>query len=191
LITKEGPSSSKIRSTQERGRNSTLLTSIAQTVTLVELIVIFTQLVQRIQEELILMATSPSTIYSARPQNKSLDDWTATIVGPSNTPYEGGLFQLLIKFTPDYPRSPPQVRFLTEIYHMNIAEDGFICLDILDKSKRWNPDVTVPNILMALFSLLIFPNPDDPLNYVKAQQFKNDKDSYDKCARDWTLQFAK
>ncbi|OEL35882.1 Protein PEROXIN-4, partial [Dichanthelium oligosanthes] len=46
--------------------------------------------------------------------------WTALIKGPSETPYEGGVFQLAFAIPEQYPLLPPQVRFLTKIFHPNV-----------------------------------------------------------------------
>ncbi|ESQ32110.1 hypothetical protein EUTSA_v10005728mg [Eutrema salsugineum] len=46
--------------------------------------------------------------------------WTALIKGPSETPYEGGVFQLAFAVPEPYPLQPPQVRFLTKIFHPNV-----------------------------------------------------------------------
>ncbi|KAG2400149.1 Protein PEROXIN-4-like protein [Vigna angularis] len=46
--------------------------------------------------------------------------WTAFVKGPSETPYEGGVFQLSFSVSDQYPLQPPQVRFLTKIFHPNV-----------------------------------------------------------------------
>lgn len=45
---------------------------------------------------------------------------TFTVQGPSETPYEGGVFQLAFAVPEQYPLQPPQVRFLTKIFHPNV-----------------------------------------------------------------------
>ena len=40
--------------------------------------------------------------------------------GPSETPFEGGVFQLVFSVPEQYPLQPPQVRFLTKIFHPNV-----------------------------------------------------------------------
>nr|XP_014354356.1 PREDICTED: ubiquitin-conjugating enzyme E2 D3-like isoform X3 [Latimeria chalumnae] len=67
--------------------------------------------------------------------------WQATIMGPNDSPYQGGVFFLTIHFPTDYPFKPPKVAFTTRIYHPNINSNGSICLDIL--RSQWSPALTI------------------------------------------------
>ena len=67
--------------------------------------------------------------------------WQATIMGPGDSPYSGGVFFLAIHFPTDYPFKPPKVNFTTRIYHPNINSNGSICLDIL--RDQWSPALTI------------------------------------------------
>lgn len=55
----------------------------------------------------------------ASPNENDLYNWEAIIFGPENTPWEGGVFKLKLKFTDDYPTKPPTIIFKTKIFHPN------------------------------------------------------------------------
>ncbi|XP_078198420.1 ubiquitin-conjugating enzyme E2 D4 isoform X4 [Callithrix jacchus] len=114
--------------------------------------------------------------------------WQATIMGPNDSPYQGGVFFLTIHFPTDYPFKPPKVAFTTKIYHPNINSNGSICLDIL--RSQWSPALTVSKVLLSICSLLCDPNPDDPLVPEVAHTYKADREKYNRLAREWTQKYA-
>ena len=143
---------------------------------------------KRISKELVNFNNDPPTNCSAGPEGDDIFHWTATIMGPTASPYEGGIFYLNITFPPNYPFKPPKVSFVTRIYHPNINSGGGICLDIL--KENWSPALTISKVLLSICSLLDDPNPDDPLVPEIARQFKRDKTAYEITARDWTQCYA-
>ena len=78
---------------------------------------------------------------SAGPRGENMYIWDAVIMGPTDSPYMGGMFKLEIHFPTDYPFKPPKVMFITKIYHPNIGSTGAICLDIL--KDQWSPALTI------------------------------------------------
>ncbi|GJV46202.1 ubiquitin-conjugating enzyme E2-17 kDa [Tanacetum coccineum] len=110
--------------------------------------------------------------------------WQATIMGPTDSPFTGGVFLVSIHFPPDYPFKPPKVSFKTKVFHPNINSNGSICLDIL--KEQWSPALTISKVLLSICSLLTDPNPDDPLVPEIAHMYKNDRAKYETTARSWT-----
>jgi ubiquitin-conjugating enzyme E2 D/E len=145
-------------------------------------------LLKRLNKELNDMKQNPNTDCSAGPKGDDLKIWSATIFGPKDTPYEGGIFHLEIKFTDSYPFKPPLVKFITPIYHCNINNAGGICLDIL--KNNWSPALTISKLLISLCSLLSEPNPGDPLVPSIANLYKQNKSIHDANAREYTLKYA-
>ena len=144
---------------------------------------------KRIQKELIEICKEPPSNISAGPSNSSdLYHWQATIMGPSDSPYEGGVFFLNISFPSDYPFKPPKLSFTTKIYHPNINSNGCICVDIL--KTNWSPAFTISKVLLSISSLLDDPNPEDPLVPEIADKYKKDREGYNKTAKEWTNKYA-
>lgn len=143
---------------------------------------------KRIHKELNDLARDPPAQCSAGPVGDDMFHWQATIMGPSDSPYQGGVFFLTIHFPTDYPFKPPKVAFTTRIYHPNINSNGSICLDIL--RSQWSPALTISKVLLSICSLLCDPNPDDPLVPEIARIYKTDSTRYTRMAKDWTQKYA-
>ena len=143
---------------------------------------------KRLNKELKDITQDPPNMCSGGPIGDDLFHWKAVIIGPPDSVYGGGVFQLKINFPPEYPFKPPKIKFLTKIYHPNVNSTGGICLDIL--KEQWSPALTISKVLLSLCSLLTDPNPDDPLVVEIAKLYKTNRDKYSKIAREWTRLYA-
>jgi len=85
--------------------------------------------------------------------------WKATILGPKDTSYNGGIFYLEINFPEDYPNRKPEMHFITPIYHPNVNRDksvfskvplGFISFFTVN---CWYPSTSIIKALTHLYSL--------------------------------------
>ena len=143
---------------------------------------------RRIQKELTDLQKDPPANCSAGPKGDDLFKWEGVILGPSDSPYAGGVFKLEILFPVDYPFKPPKIQFTTKIYHPNINPGGLICLDIL--KQQWSPALTISKVLLSITSLLTDPNPDDPFVPDIAHLYKTNKAQYEAKAREYTIRYA-
>jgi ubiquitin-conjugating enzyme E2 C len=102
----------------------------------------------------IMMKPTPGV--TAFPDSENMSTWTATIEGPSETPYQNLTFKLSMEFASTYPYTAPVVLFKTPIYHPNVDFSGRICLDIL--KDKWSAIYNISAVLLSLQSLLGEPN---------------------------------
>lgn len=120
--------------------------------------------------------------------NENLFEWEVAIFGPPETLYQGGYFKARVIFPPDYPYSPPSLKFLTKVWHPNVYENGDLCISILHPPvddpqsgelpcERWNPTQNVRTILLSVISLLNEPNTSSPANVDASVMYRKWKDT--------------
>jgi len=122
-------------------------------------------------------------------KDDNLYEWRVYIEGPKETFYDGGIFQLSMKFPNDYPMSPPIVAFTSDFWHPNVYTDGKVCISILHPpgvdemsgelpEERWLPTQTVTTILLSIISLLNAPNTSSPANVDASVEWRKNPESY-------------
>ena len=112
--------------------------------------------------------------------NISVDNNTIRIIlhGPKDSPYMNGKWIIRIEMTSEYPYKSPSVGFETPIYHPNIDyRSGTICLNVLNQT--WTPIYNLCHIYNTFLpQLLLYPNPNDPLNIEAANLYNNDIEKF-------------
>ncbi|OUZ99938.1 Ubiquitin-conjugating enzyme [Macleaya cordata] len=160
----------------------------------------------RMQKELKLLLTDPppgvslpmlsgdaSDLPSSSSSSSSLSTINAQMEGPEGTVYAKGVFNIRIQIPERYPFQPPNVTFLTPIYHPNIDNGGRICLDILNLPPKgaWQPSLNISTVLTSIGLLLSEPNPDDGLMCEASREYKYNRQIFDQKARSMTETYAK
>ncbi|EMG47610.1 Ubiquitin-conjugating enzyme E2 2, partial [Candida maltosa Xu316] len=136
---------------------------------------------RRLMRDFKRMQQDPPSGVSASPLPDNVMK-NAVIIGPSDTPFEDGTFRLTLQFDEQYPNKPPQVRFISDMFHPNVYASGELCLDILQ--NRWSPTYDVSSILTSVQSLLNDPNISSPANVEAANLYKDHRSQYVKRVRE-------
>jgi len=150
---------------------------------------------KRIGKELGDLTTSPPAgITVVLADESNLFNWKVTMEGPAGSPYAGYLFTLTLILPTNYPFKPPTVTFTTKVYHPNISNDsppnsGTMCLGML-RDTEWKPSTKIIAVLEFARQLLKEPNPDDAVEAKIADQYRADKNAYEKEAREWCKRYA-
>ncbi|KAI6176818.1 E2 ubiquitin-conjugating enzyme [Aphelenchoides bicaudatus] len=111
------------------------------------------------------------------------------ISGPAESLYKNANYVLDIQIPDQYPFKPPNVKFVTRVWHPNVSSaTGAICLDIL--KSNWAASLTLRTVLLSIQALLASPEPNDPQDAIVASQFIKSPDLFERTAKFWACYFA-
>ena len=99
--------------------------------------------------------------------------WLVRMVGPADTPYEQGVYGVLLEFPQDYPWSQPSVTFRTPIWHPNVCPQSG-AVDARALIPCWRLNITPLHMLQRLVELMQWPyieeEPDKHLKWYGQDQ---------------------
>ena len=84
----------------------------------------------------------------------------AMIIGPPDSPYEGGYYFFKFTFPDNYPHAPPKVTYCTNDgktrMHPNLYKNGKVCLSLLNTwtGDAWTGCNTITSILLVIRSIM-------------------------------------
>jgi ubiquitin-conjugating enzyme E2 Z len=91
---------------------------------------------------------------------------TALIIGPPNTPYEGGFYFFSVKFPPNYPFDPPAMCTLTQDgftrFNPNLYREGKICLSLINTwhvGDKWSGCQSLSTVLLSILTSVLIEDP--------------------------------
>ena len=129
----------------------------------------------------------------------SYKDWRVNMVAPKDTPYKGGTFLLKVHFPDNYPNEPPEVCFITPIYHLNVnpkapknEEDEFENLGHISISTLnwWKPEYKMREVFHNIYLLFYHCNPDSPYGIDRAKEYKEEREVYNEKVKYFTKKYA-
>ncbi|CDR97460.1 ubiquitin conjugating enzyme E2, putative [Babesia bigemina] len=143
-----------------------------------------------LRRQYIELTRDDNCTFSVGLEDDDLFQWRVCFEGPYGTPFEGGIFTVVITFPDTFPNNPPQMKFEQKMWHPNIYPDGRVCISILHPpgmdifndqeapEERWRPVLSVESIILSVISMLSEPNAESPANVDAAVEFKNDPQGY-------------
>jgi ubiquitin-conjugating enzyme E2 I len=117
-------------------------------------------------------------------------NWNVGIPGKSGTKWDPGLYKLTIAFSKDYPTKPPKCKFPPGFYHPNVYPSGTVCLSILNEDEDWRPALTLKQILLGIQELLDNPNLDSPAQAEAFNDYRRDREAYDRKVKDQARKYT-
>jgi len=117
--------------------------------------------IKRIRSDLQEMFQHPDPTVHVSPNEDDVTHVDALIIGPDETPYEGGFYHFAMRFPANYPWAPPKVIIVTTDdgncrFNPNLYADGKVCLSILGTwpGPSWSPVQTCMSVLISIQSLM-------------------------------------
>jgi len=155
---------------------------------------------KKIKAEFEQLSRSPNANTGATvglPDKDNIFIWSATLSGPKDSSYKGGVFILDIIFPDNYPKQAPEVCFRTPIYHVNVnpmksnmkgAEPlGHVCISTLN---WWKPEYNMNEVLTNIFGLFYMANPDSPYGLERAREIRENRPLYEEKIAFFTKKYA-
>ncbi|RMX39412.1 hypothetical protein pdam_00005996 [Pocillopora damicornis] len=126
-----------------------------------------------------LTLNSPEGILAGPLSEENFFEWEALIT---------------LVFPPDYPLSPPKMKFTCEMFHPNVYPDGRVCISILhapgddpmgyeSSAERWSPVQSVEKILLSVVSMLAEPNDESGANVDASKMWRENREKFNEIAR--------
>ncbi len=152
--------------------------------------------IQRIKKDITEIYSEPPPFICVVPDQENITKVHALVIGPAETPYEGGFFYFFIRCPPDYPIRPPRVRLITTgsgtvRFNPNLYKNGKVCLSILGTwhGPQWSASQSLSSVLISIQSLMSEkPYHNEP--GFERERRPGDSKKYNECILHETLRIA-
>ena len=132
-------------------------------------------------------------------KNNNIFQWEVTMYGPKKTPYENGIFTILILFPLDYPSHGPEFKFLNKVYHLNVDWKNNLGHISLNHLNEWAitgkvkvfPTYGIKQALFDIFCLFFDQGVESCYDERMGIQYRDNTAEFNKIAAEWTHRYAK
>ena len=156
---------------------------------------------QRIKKEFDYLYFNPVTSFGLTVgtiNNNDIRNWKFTLIGPNDSLYKGGFFNLIVNFPDNYPNAPPIICFLNPIYHINVNPKlprfpndpplGYI--DIYNLGF-WEMDSTMAEVITNIYSLFYYINYDVVYGEERLNEYRFQRNIYNEKVKYFTRKYGK
>ena len=153
--------------------------------------------IKRIKNEIQFISNYPFLdigINVELPRDNNIFEWKGFLIGPDDTSYKGGIFYFKIKFSQNYPKSAPEIIFLTPIYHVNVNHInspstplGHVFFSFLN---HWNEEYKIREILIKLYTIFYLSNPNSPFGDDRANEIRYNRQLFEEKVKYFTKKYA-
>lgn len=156
---------------------------------------ISTETIKRLLTDIKEIMKTPLTSHGIYYEHNETDmlKGQALIIGPKDTPYEGGYYLFEFLFPTNYPYSPPKITYCTNDgvtrFNPNLYKCGKVCLSILNtwRGEQWSSCQSISTVLLALCTTL---NEQPLLNEPGITENSEDLPKYNAIIRYKNLEIA-
>lgn len=112
----------------------------------------------RLRADYLRIKRDPVPYVIAEPLASNILEWHYVVIGPEQSPYEGGYYHGKLVFPMEYPFRPPSIYMITP--SGRFKTNTRLCLSISDfHPDTWNPAWSVATILTGLLSFMLEKSP--------------------------------
>lgn len=120
--------------------------------------------------------------------NNDMKHWKVVFEGSKRSPYENGFFILEFLFNNGvFPQIGPEAKFITKMFHPNVAENGHVCINILNS---WDPKTTIYEVVLGILEIMDNPVAEGGYSNEAKKLLETNVDEFYKRVEDYTFKYA-
>jgi ubiquitin-protein ligase len=119
--------------------------------------------------------------------NNDKTHWLVVFLGTEGSSYENGYFKIEFIFKNIFPKNGPEAKFITKMFHPNIASNGHVCMDLLN---NWNEKTSMENILYGILEILDNPVPEGAYSKEARKKLEENSDIFWDIVDEYTAKYA-
>jgi ubiquitin-protein ligase len=114
------------------------------------------------------------------PFANDINQWRIFLQSRDDSSYGGKWWYMTVSFPPAWPTEPPIFRFISIPYHMNVSEEGRVCLNAIERG--YVPRALVIDLIQTVKQVFLIPDTNTPVQAMKWTMFKDQRMEYDRLA---------